>query len=272
MRADGDDLDSCMAHSTGNYNTPFDVHPCDVYSCAHYGQGDNGLVLVEAQQGGTPVGRGILNVHTKQIVRWYGEYKAEVMLRNTFSIHTDSDALDDAQLALIQDGSKIAAPYLDGCQSCDIEDGELYVRSGGSIDMDNTSGHQYCVESGYDVCSEDYYPEDELEYQPIHETYYHPRNTRMGVFCPITEEYCARYDTAGAFVDGEETRISVAIYCGSIPTPGSWENLGGTIGWTENGGDYTYDYETDDWYTNEAYEQLVAEREEEQEEDKDEAA
>lgn len=272
MRAAGNDLGSCMTHSAGSYDAPFDVHPCDVYSCAHYGQGDNGLVLVEAQQGGTPVGRGILNVHTKQIVRWYGEYKAEVMLRNRFNIHTDSDALDDVQLALIQDDNKIAAPYLDGCQSCDIEDGELYVRSGGSIEMGDTSGYQYTVQRKYDVCSGDYYPEDELEYQPIHETYYHPDNTYMGVFCPITEEYCNNHDTSLAFVDGEETYISDIIYHGYISVPSSWENLGGSIGWTQSSEDYSYDDETDEWYTNEAYEQLVAEREAEQEEDKDEAA
>lgn len=272
MRADGNGLDSCMTHSTGSYDAPFGVHPCDVYSCAHYGQGDNGLVLVEAQQGGTPVGRGILNVHTKQIVRWYGEYKAEVMLRNTFGIDTDTDALDDTQLALIQDGSKIAAPYLDGCQSCDIEDGELYVRSCGDIEMDDTTGYQYTEQREYDVLSGDLYPESMLEYQPIHETYYHPGNAHMGVFCPITEEYCATSDTSNAYVDGEYTRISDAIYFGHIDEPGSWQNLGGSIGWTENIDDYTYDDETDEWYSNEVYEQLLAEREEEQEEDKDEAA
>ena len=272
MHQEGSDLDSCMTHSAGAYNAPFDVHPCDVYSCAHYGQGDNGLVLVEAQQGSTPVGRGILNVHTKQIVRWYGEYKAAVMLRNTFGIDTDTDALDDTQLALIQDDNNIAAPYLDGCQSCDIEDGELYVRRRGSIEMDDTSGYQYTAQREYDVCSGDYYPEDELEYQPIHETYYHPDNTYMGVFCPITEEYCNNHNTSRAFVDGEETRISDIIYYGSVSAPGAWEDLGGSIGWTQSPEDYTYDDETEEWYTNEAYEQLVAEREAEQEEDKDEAA
>lgn len=272
MRAGGADLGSCMTHRASEYAAPFDVHPCDVYSCAHYGQGDNGLVLVEAQQGGTPVGRGILNVRTKHIVRWYGEYKAEVMLRNTFSIHTDSDALDDVQLALIQGGSKIAAPYLDGCQSCDIEGDELYVRSRGDIEMDDTSGYQWCCTREIDVCSGDYYPEDEMEYQPIHETYFHPGNTHMGVFCPITDEYCARYDTSLVLVDGEETWVSDGIYYGRIIAPGSWEYLGGSIGWTENSEDYTYDDETDEWYMNEAYEQLVEEREAEQEEDKDEAA
>lgn len=272
MRVDGNGLDSCMTRRAGNYEAPFDVHPCDVYSCAHYGQGDNGLVLVEAQQGGTPVGRGILNVHTKQIVRWYGEYKAEVMLRNTFGIDTDTDALDDTQLALIQEGNKIAAPYLDGCQSCDIEGDGLYVRTCGDIDMDDTTGYQYCEECAYDVCSGDTYPESELVYQPIHETYYHPDNTHMGVFCPITEEYCAASETSTVYVDGEGTRVSDGIYYDHIRAPGSWEDLGGSIGWTENPDDYTYDEETDEWYTNEAYEQLVSEREEEQEEVKDEAA
>lgn len=272
MHADGNNLGSCMTHSPDSYAAPFDVHPCDVYSCAHYGQGDNGLVLVEAQQGGTPVGRGIMNVRTKQIVRWYGEYKAEVMLRRTFNIHTDSDALDDVQLALIQDDNEIAAPYLDGCQSCDIEDGELYVRSGGSIEMDDASGYKYAAQYEYDVCSGGYYPEDELEYQPIHETYYHPDKTHMGVFCPITEEYCATQDTSNAYVDGEETRISTIICWGCVSAPGSWQYLGGSIGWTENIDDYTYDEETSEWYSNEEYEQLMAEREEEQEEDKDEAA
>lgn len=272
MRVDGNGLDSCMTKSAGNYEAPFDVHPCDVYSCAYYGQGDNGLVLVEAQQGGTPVGRGILNVHTKQIVRWYGEYKAEVMLRNTFGIDTDSDALDNTQLALIQEGSKIAAPYLDGCQSCDIEGDELYVRNGGDIDMDDTIGYQYCEAREYDVCSGDTYPESELVYQPLHGTYYHPDNTCLGVLCPITGEYCGTYDTSTVYVDGEETRVSDGIYYGCIEAPGAWQSLGGTIGWTENIDDYTYDDETEEWYTNEAYEQLVSEREEEQEEAKDEAA
>ncbi|ALA46473.1 hypothetical protein BF2512_16 [Dickeya phage BF25/12] len=271
MREEGNSLESCMAHSAGNYDAPFNVHPCDVYSCAYYGQGDNGLVLVEAQQGGIPVGRGILNVHTKQIVRWYGEYKASVMLKNTFGIKVDGDALDDVQLALIQDGAKIAAPYLDGCQACDIEDGELYVRHRGDIVMDDTSGYQDCKARELDTLSGDYYPESDLEYQPIHDTYYNPDNTHMGYFCPITEEYCNPYATSAAYVDGEVTRISDVVYFGYINPPGSWENLGGSIGWTENSEGYSYDDETEEWYTNEQYDQLIAEREE-QEEDKDEAA
>lgn len=271
MCRDGSGLDSCMTRSAESYDAPFDVHPCDVYSCAHYGQGDNGLVLVEARQDDTPVGRGILNVNTKQIVRWYGEYKAGVMLERTFNISIDTDALDDVQLALIQDGSKIAAPYLDGCQSCDIEGEVLVVRSCGDIEMDDTYGYQWCCARQQDVCSGEYYPEDEMEYQPIHDTYYHPRYTQLGVLCPITEEYCYPWNTSSALVDGEETYISDAVYFGHIRETGSWENLGGSIGWTENSENYSYDDETEEWYTNEQYDQLIAEREE-QEEDKDEAA
>ncbi|QHJ81325.1 MAG: hypothetical protein [Caudoviricetes sp.] len=270
MHQESSDLHSCMTGSADDYNAPFNVHPCDVYSCAHYGQGDNGLVLVEAVSGDTPVGRGIMNVHTKQIVRWYGEYKAAVMLRNTFSIEVDTDALDYVQLALIQDGSKIAAPYLDGCSAVSIEDGGLFIRSGGDIEMDDTSGHQWLGGREYDVCSGDYHPIDDMEYQPLHGTYYHPDNTGDAVFCPITEEYCSRYDTTRVLVDGEETCISDLIHFNPDNAPGTWEFLGDDVGWTANASEYTYDHVDECWYTNEQYEQLVAERE--AEEDKDEAA
>lgn len=270
MRRDGEDLDSCMSHRAYEYGAPHDVHPCDVYSCAHYGQGDNGLVLVEAVSGDTPVGRGILNVHTKQIVRWYGEYKAAVMLRNTFGIEVDTDALDDVQLALIQDGSKIAAPYLDGCNTVSIEEDGLFVCSGGAIEMDDTSGYQWVGQRERDVCSGDYYPIDDLEFQPFHCTYYHPDNTDDALFCPITEEYCDSYYTSRALVDGVEMRISDEICNNHDRAPGTWEFLGDDIGWTADASEYTYDHVDECWYTNEQYEQLVAERE--AEEDKDEAA
>ena len=94
----------------------------------------------------------------------------------------------------------------------------------------------------------------------------------MGVFCPITEEYCATSDTTIVYVDGRETRVSNTIYFGHIEAPDAWQHLGRNIGWTDHIDYYTYDEETEEWYSNEAYEQLLAEREEEQEEDKDEAA
>lgn len=260
MSQDGTDLHSCMAHSASEYDAPFDVHPCDVYSVAHYGQGDNGLVLVEAQQADVPVGRGILNVHTRQIVRWYGEYKASVMLTNTFGIDVDTDALDDVQLALIQSDDKIAAPYLDGCDTVGIEGGELFIRSNGDITMSDTNGYVWACAREYDVCSERYFPEGELEYQPFHETYYHPDCTYEGELCPITGEYCSGHNTSWATVDGAEVRISDVIYYNTSTAPEGWVYLNATIGWTNNVDQYLYDEETQGYYTYDDYAALLEER------------
>lgn len=274
MRQEGSDLGSCMTLSPGNYDAPFDVHPCDVYSCAHYGQGDNGLVLVEAQQGGTPVGRGILNVHTKQIVRWYGEYKAEVMLRNTFSIHTDTGALDDVQLALIQYGSSIAAPYLDGCQEVYINDVEQLIigNSGDTFTMDDTRGYVYCIETRTCCLSDKEYPESELVWQEETETYYHPDNTDEGTLCPIIGEWVSIRYSVEATVDGWDTYISDYIYChNSRAERFGWTDLGGHIGWTEDTDQYYYDDVTDEYYTEDEYNELLAEREPEEEQEQDNA-
>lgn len=274
---DGSDLGSCMTLSADSYDAPFDVHPCDVYSCAYYGQGDNGLVLVEAQQGGTPVGRGILNVHTKQIVRWYGEYKAEVMLRNSFGIDTDSDALDDVQLALIQDGNKIAAPYLDGCQEAYINDaGQLVIGysgdSGDTFSMDDTSGYAYCIETQTCCLSDNEYPESELVWQGETETYYHPDNTDGGILCPIIGEWVANCNSSEATVDGCDTYISDYIYYrNSRAERFRWIDLGGHIGWTEDADQYYYDDVTCEYYTEDEYNELLAEREPEEEQEQDNA-
>lgn len=259
MSQDGTDLHSCMANSAASYDAPFDVHPCDVYSVAHYGQGDNGLVLVEAQQADVPVGRGILNVHTRQIVRWYGEYKASVMLTNTFGIDVDTDALDDVQLALIQSDSKIAAPYLDGCDTVDIEGGELFIRSNGDITMSDTNGYVWACAREYDVCSERFFPEDELVYQPFHETYYHPDCTYGVDLCPITGEYCSVHNTSWATVDGEEVRISDVVYYNTSTAPEGWVYLNATIGWTNNVDQYHYDEESQEYYTYDDYVALLEE-------------
>lgn len=274
MRADGNGLDSCMAHRTDHYDAPFDVHPCDVYSCAHYGQGDNGLVLVEAQQGGTPVGRGILNVHTKQIVRWYGEYKAAVMLRNSFGIEVDTDAVDGVQLALIQEGNKIAAPYLDGCQEVHINNVEQLIigNSGDTFTMDDTSGYAYCIETRTCCLSDNEYPESELVWQEETETYYHPDNTDVGYLCPIIREWVASCDSNEATIDGCDTYISDYIYYNNSRAERlGWTDLGGHIGWTEDTDQYYYDDVTDEYYTEDEYNELLAEREPEEEQEQDNA-
>lgn len=275
MHGDGVGLSSCMTRRASNYGAPMDVHPCDVYSCAHYGQGDNGLVLVEVQQDGVPVGRGILNVHQKQIVRWYGEYKASIMLRNVFDIEVDTDALDDVQLALIQEGNKIAAPYLDGCQVAYINDaGELVVgNSGYTFTMDDTYGYAYCIETQACCLSDNEYPEDELVWQEETETYYHPDNTDEGILCPIIGEWVPLCNSSEATVDGCDVYISDYIYYGrhSRAQRFGWTDLGGHIGWTEDTDQYYYDDVTCEYYTEDEYNELLAEREPEEEQEQDNA-
>lgn len=278
MRQDGVDLSSCMTHHASDYDAPMDVHPCDVYSCAHYGQGDNGLVLVEVQKGGVPVSRGILNVHQKQIVRWYGEYKASIMLRNVFDIEVDTDAMDDVQLALIQDGNRIAAPYLDGCQEVYVNDaGQLVIgNSGDTFTMDDTSGYVSCIETQTCCLSDKEYPESELVWQGETETYYHPDNTDGGILCPIIGEWVPHSYSCEATVDGCAVYISDYIhYRTNRAKPFGWTDLGGHIGWTEDTDQYYYDDVTYEYYTEDEYNELLAEREpeeEEQEQDNAEAA
>lgn len=274
MRDDGNDLGSCMSNVAGHYSAPFNVHPCDVYSCAHYGQGDNGLVLVEVQRGGVPVGRGILNVHQKQIVRWYGEYKASVMLRNVFDIEVDTDAMADVQLALIREGNVVAAPYLDGCQEVYINDaGQLFIGdSGDTFSMGDTSGYEYCIETQTCCLSDNEYPESELVWQAETETYYHPDNTDAGILCPIIGEWVPAHRSSETTVDGCNTYISDYIYYhNSRAEHFGWIDLGGHIGWTEDTDQYYYDDVTGEYYTEDEYNELLAEREPEEEQEQDNA-
>ncbi|ANT45309.1 hypothetical protein PP16_gp10 [Pectobacterium phage PP16] len=267
MRGENNSLQSCMTQPAYAYSSPYGVHPCDVYSTAHYGQGDNGLVLVEAVQAGVPVGRGIMNVHSKTIVRWYGEHKAAVMLRNMYGIHIDSDAMDGVRLALIQAGDLIAAPYLDGCQAVELCDGVLTVGSYGSIEMDDTSGctaldeeDTYCCTiSGAD------YPESELRYQSSTETYYHPDNTDMecAEHCPVLDEWHNGYSGHYIRVDGEQTWVHDSVGPEELQDD-DYTYMDDTIGYTRSLDDYVWDDVNEQYYSVSDYEYLIAEREQEE--------
>lgn len=259
----GDTVNSCMSGSADDYRAPFDVHPCDVYSTAHYGQGDNGLVLVQAIKDGEPVGRGILNVQTRTIVRWYGEHDARTLLANTFSIEQDSDALDGVRLALIQDGSKIAAPYLDGTDSVGLDDEGYLVVGLSGVCCDDTSGYQ-CFGSTQECCiTGGTYPEEDMCYQDTSETWYLPDNTPEAFECAVTGEYFAPYDTSTRTIDGEYVRVWDGV---SLDDHG-YEYLNDAIGWTKDTDSYRYDEVSDEWYTEDDYEELLATRAEEEEED-----
>lgn len=282
MEADGQGLGSCMAHATDSYSCPHDVHPCDTYSSAHFGSGDNGLVLVEAQTNGVPVGRGILNVQSKQIVRWYGRYNAEVQLSNKYGIQTDTDALSESWLALIGNGAKFAGPYIDGSDDCgDVctSEGRVYLGTRG-VELEDTAGWYYDGASQQCCIDGEYYPEDDMQYQEHNDSWYHPDNT--GDYnvreCPVTGEYFNKYAGEWLTIDGDEVSVSWAGYH-RIDTH-DYTNLGGDIGYTldieqyrllANGDwvhqdDAMYDEETDDWYTDEEYAELLADREAQEEE------
>lgn len=258
---------SCMSGSVDNYRAPFDVHPCDVYSTAHYGQGDNGLVLVQASKDGKPVGRGILNVQTRTIVRWYGEHDARTLLANTFSIEQDSDALDGVRLALIQDGCRIAAPYLDGNEeSVGLDDGYLVVGIR-DVRCDDTTGYRYLGSTQECCISGDTYLEEDMYYQDASETWYHPDNTDGAVECAVTGEYFARYDTSPHTIDGEDVHVWDGVSLDGYAY--GYEYLNDTIGWTKDTDAYRYDEESDEWYTEDDYEELLATRAEAKEEEED---
>ncbi|AXY82050.1 hypothetical protein [Pectobacterium phage Slant] len=282
MCRDRVDLDSCMSHPWGDYNCPHGVHPCDAYSSAHYGAGDNGLVLVEAQHAGKPVGRGILNTRNNQIVRWYGEYLAKVQLCNAYGIKEDSDALEDSWLAMIGTPGVFAGPYIDGSNDCgDVNEfeGRVYLGTRG-LTLEDTDGYYYGVGKQQCCIDGEYYPEDDMQYQEHNGTWYHPDNTENygARCCPVTGEYFHYEVGYWLTIDGEEVRVS---WAGSRRIDiHDYTNLGGNIGYTldieqyrllANGDwvcadDAVYDEETDDWYTDEEHAVLLADREAQEEE------
>lgn len=266
-----DMLGSCMTSDAGCYDSPLGVHPCDVYSTAHYGQGDNGLVLVEVRTGSgetsVPVGRGILNIDNGMIVRWYGQYKASVMLRNVYGIRLDSEALDGVNIAVIRDDDHIAAPYLDGIYRVGWDGDTLTIGNRGDIDMDDTSGYQTLEDdTEYGTCrlSGNEYPVDDMVWQDYTGTFYHPDyvNEDDVFLCPVLGEYAPDTDGSYIMVDGEEVLVHDEVDAGCYSRRG-WVNLPG-IGLTQNADTYTYDEVTERYYDDGAYEDLISEREAEQ--------
>lgn len=267
----GDMLGSCMTRDAEGYSSPLGVHPCDVYSTAHYGQGDNGLVLVEVRTGSgetsVPVGRGILNIDNGTIVRWYGQHKASVMLRNVYGIQFDSEALDGVNIAVIRDGDRVAAPYLDGIYRVEWDDGTLTIGNRGDIEMDDTPGYQTLEDdTEYDTCrlSGNEYPVDDMVWQDSTCTYHHPDyvDEDYVFLCPVLGEYAPDTDGSYLMVDGIEMLVHNDVDEGCYSRRG-WVSLPG-IGLTQDAGLYTYDEVTERYYDNGAYEDLINEREEEQ--------
>lgn len=184
-------IGSCMSGGAGQFDdVPYGVHPCDAYSAAHFGAGDNGLVLVVAYQGDIAVGRGIMNVHRKEIVRWYGKYAARVQFTNLTGVEEESGCLDGSWLALISEDGKFAHPYLDG----DNEWGEPDTDAGcvnlftGDIDLQVTKGWSYCGASQRCEIDGERYAEEVMEYQPESGTWVHPANKKKTTARPLSAQ------------------------------------------------------------------------------------
>jgi hypothetical protein len=207
-----DNVSSCMASSPDDYSTWDGIHPCDVYSTAYHGVGDNGLALFTAEtDGGYMVGRGIWNRNTKKIVRWYGDEKKFRAL-NRIGMERCTEALEGAWLAHIADGSKFIAPYVDG----DIEygkvaadEGRVYLTDRGSIGLSETSGvvgivSVYCVDDG------EYHDRDECTYQAHHNNYIWDL-AGLDWECPVLGEWSE--DRTEIYLDGEITEVCDRVAC-----------------------------------------------------------
>jgi len=274
---------SCMTHPTSSYSCPHGIHPVDTYSSAYYGCGDNGLVLVQAMSGGTAVGRGIMNVRTKKIVRWYGPYNAEVQLKNMFGVTGDSGALEDSWLALVGDADCFAGPYVDGGYGYGDIQGNRVVLTNDSdyTQLEDTSGVYGGDEQYMCTLTGGWYSENNLEYQSYNETWFNRIYTTYDYArqCPITGEWFNNSDGHWCTIDGDDVRVSE--YGHHNASDFGYEDLGGSIGHTRNlddyillaDGEYTgsdnavYDDVTEDYYTQDQYEALVEAREAEDEQD-----
>lgn len=225
------ELESCMSHHIGRYNTWASIYPVDVYSSAYFGKGDNGLALIECALEGTTTARGILNTRTGKIVRWYGEHRDELCVTGLFGIEVDSDALEGSWLALVEEDGKCIGPYLDGYYDnveTDRSTGRLNLCSSGERCLDDTDGIYYMEEREMQTCclSGDEFPEEYMVYQPDSDTYYHEQNEWLGVRHYGTGEYIRE----GASREVEFEGDTVYLMDGE-DTPYDWV-------WVEHRGSY----------------------------------
>lgn len=204
-----DNVSSCMASSPDHYSTWAGIHPCDVYSTAYHGVGDNGLALFTAEDGiGELVGRGIWNRSTKKIVRWYGDEKKFRAL-NRLGMERCTGALEGAWLAHIANGSKFIAPYVDG----DIEygkvaadEGRVYISNTGSIGLMETSG-VVGVETVYCVDDDEYHDREECTYQSEHNNYIWDVDC-LDWECAVTQEWADSNCRSTIYLNGVEVEVS----------------------------------------------------------------
>ena len=282
------ELGSCMSDNADGYSCPKGIHPCDTYSAAWFGAGDNGLALVVAYKGEEAVGRGILNTQNGQIVCWYGEHKAGLQLKNKFNIELDSDALGGSWLALVEDSNGFAHPYVDGdYEYGDLCNGTILLVNSGDFDLQNTCGRTDTTQKRYCCINEEFYNEEDMTYQPENDTWIldGAYSHRSALECPVTGEYFRKYDGYSRTIRGEDVEVS---YAGlrTLDKSGDWQCLSKSIGYihtddqddygTDVNGDWhhmddlIYDDVTEEIYTHDDYAELLAARDLEEQADDEE--
>lgn len=205
-------VDSCMASKPSRYNTWDSHHPTDAYCSSYYGCGDNSLaLLVSRDADGTVDGRGIVNLQSGSIVRWYGSAVAERVLRRSGVEVSNYHALEGSWLALIQQDGQFIHPYNDGELAYGrIEQDESRVYFSADSDLvclQDTGGSSYMLEVHYCVDVDENRPEDEAHWQEFHQNYV-TENATDDWACAVTGEYCPPEDRTTMEIHGVEVEVS----------------------------------------------------------------
>lgn len=184
-------VSSCMAGEADEYETWDSIHPVHAYSSSYHGAGDNSLVLIYTKDGKEVTGRGILNLQSDTIVRWYGSPIAQRVLKRAEVNTDDRCALEGSWLALIEQGKRFIHPYTDGDLSYgEHKDGRVYIT--GDSDhpcLQETRGSSYLGEVYYCEDLESDVGGDECTHQPLHNTYISD-DCEDDWRCPASGEYC----------------------------------------------------------------------------------
>jgi hypothetical protein len=198
---------SCMADSASEYNTWDGIHPVSTYSSSLHGCGDNSLVLITSVQGDTITGRGILNLQNNSIVRWYGDNKAERVLKRSGVNTYNREALEGSWLAHLNKGGRFIHPYVDGDLAYGkIEDGRVYIVNDGPHCIQETGGSSYAGTAYYCEDTECEMGEDECTYQEHTDTYISDNCDSWR--CPLIDEWVSGYRRTYIMLHGISTEVS----------------------------------------------------------------
>lgn len=183
-------VSSCMSDEADEYRIWDSIHPVDTYASSYYGAGDNSLVLIYTKEGHEVTGRGILNLQSGKIVRWYGNPVAERALKRSGVSTGYREALSGTWLALIEQDKRFIHPYTDGALAYgEIKDDRVYITGDSSNPcLQDTSGSSYRGDVHYCEDLDQDMGEDECEYQPLHNTYI-SNDCQDYWRCPASGEY-----------------------------------------------------------------------------------